>query len=161
MLIEFFIQPRFLVRFIRVVIVVFKTITLAKIHFSVGGAKSVGAKCGANQRGAADKDGINTSSDKPRTIVYVSDPRGDGQTRGLSLHEGANQRGWRTANHPSGSVPTRGANQCEYRADGKSPLGVCHYVRAFRPRPTTTGTTTDRKHTLIFIVPLSHANTQG
>ena len=58
MLIEFFIQPRFLVRFIRVVIVVFKTITLAKIHFSVGGAKSVGAKCGANQRGAADRHGV-------------------------------------------------------------------------------------------------------
>ena len=67
MLIEFFIHPRFLIRFIRVVIVVFKTITLAKIHFSVGGAKSVGAKCGANQRGR-------------RT--------------------------------DTGSVPTRGANQC-------------------------------------------------
>ncbi len=34
-------------------------------------------------------------------------------------------------------------------------------TRAFRPRPTTTGTPTDRKHTLIFIVPLPHANTQG
>ena len=64
MLIEFFIQPRFLVRFIRVVIVVFKTITLAKIHFSVGGAKSVGAKCGGESTW------------------------GGGQTRGLSLHEG-------------------------------------------------------------------------
>ena len=58
MLIEFFIQPRFLVRFIRVVIVVFKTITLAKIHFSVGGAKSVGAKCGGKSLWAADRHGV-------------------------------------------------------------------------------------------------------
>ena len=58
MLIEFFIQPRFLVRFIRVVIVVFKTITLAKIHFSVGGAKSVGAKYGGKSMWAADRHGV-------------------------------------------------------------------------------------------------------
>ena len=76
-------------------------------------------------------------------ISAGKNPRGFGQTRGLSLHEGANQCGWRTANHPSESVPTYGnesmwvsdgqqitprglslhvgANQCGYRADGKSP----------------------------------------
>ena len=73
--------------------------------------------------------------------TWVSDRHGV-----MSLHEGANQCGWRTANHPSESVPTYGnesmwvsdgqqitprglslhvgANQCGYRADSKSPLGV-------------------------------------
>ena len=79
--------------------------------------------------------------------------RGFGQTRGLSLHEGANQCGWRTENHLSESVPTygnesmwvsdgqqitprglslhAGANQCGYRADSKSPLGVLSATSQF------------------------------
>ena len=44
--------------------------------------------------------------------------RGFGQTRGLSLHEGVNQCGWRTANHLSESVPTYG-NESMWVSDGQ------------------------------------------
>ena len=58
-------------------------------------------------------------------ISVGRNPRGFGQTRGLSLHEGANQCGWRTANHPSESVPTYG-NESMWVSDGQqiTPRGL-------------------------------------
>ena len=51
--------------------------------------------------------------------------RGFGQTRGLSLHAGANQRGWRTENYLSESVPTYG-NESMWVSDGQqiTPRGL-------------------------------------
>ena len=58
-------------------------------------------------------------------ISAGKNPRGFGQTRGLSLHEGANQCGWRTANHPSESVPAYG-NESMWVSDGQqiTPRGL-------------------------------------
>ena len=84
-------------------------------------------------------------------ISAGKNPRVFGQTRDLSLHGGANQCGWRTANHLSESVPTYG-NESMWVSDGQqiTPRGLSLHEGANQCRGI-----------LIFHLSLPRANSGG
>ena len=78
------------------------------------------------QRGAGRTSAeTNTRRREAGRISAGKNPRGFGQTRGLSLHAGTNQCGYRTENHLSESVPAYG-NESMWVSDGQqiTPRGL-------------------------------------